>query len=435
MSETIEKTEVLELGEKELAEITAKVNEGLDIKKTVEDVVKESTSEAVTKAIADYIEKTEEVSKKAVAGGEQDTEDVVAKGLEDGLFTEAIVKESKEMRLAKAVQAMKNGDTELVKAYNAYSGVLAQKAGYANETTGADGGYLLPAPDFDLEVYENLPNYGVALQYADVRRVNGNQVRLTSLSSGVEMYSTAEAGVKTGAKLVFSSQTVDLVKYAVIIPATDELTEDAAVDFWATARKEVSRAYAKKLDETVFTHATTGITNVSGVITEPVSGAGTTISWDDLLSAEGKGEDDMDTSNAAWYMRKETYFRLLQTKGTTNDHYLAGSINTNFNFSAVSPTTPWGTPVRFTRVLPTSVTVGSNDAFAVYGDLSNYKLYIKNGLVMEVFNAGVVKDSTGTDFNLITQDGKALRAVARFLGVLPTGNASKFVIVGTGTVS
>lgn len=434
MSETIEKTETIELGEKELAEITAKVNEGLDIKKTVEDVVKESTSEAVTKAIADYIEKTEEVSKKNVAGGEVETDDLLAKGLEDGLFNENIVKESKEMRLAKAVQAFKNGDMGLVKQYNSYANIVA-KANYGNETVDADGGYLVPDPDFDTQVYENLPNYGVALANADVRRVNGNSVRLVSMSSGVEMYSTAEAGVKTGAKLTFSGQTVDLVKYAVIIPATDELTEDAAIDFWATARKEVSRAYAKKLDETVFTNATTGITNTSGVITEPVSGAGTTITWDDLLTAEGKGEDDMDTSNAAWYMRKETYFRLLMTKGTTNDHYLAGSINTNFNFSAVNPTTPWGTPVRFTRVLPTSTEVGSNDAFAVYGDLSNYKLYIKNGLVMEVFNAGVVKDAGGSDFNLITQDGKALRAVARFLGVLPAGVAGRFVIVGTGSVS
>lgn len=434
MSETIEKTETIELGEKELAEITAKVNEGLDIKKTVEDVVKESTTEAVSKAIADYVEKTEEVAKKNVAGGEVETDDQIAKGLEDGLFNENIVKESKEMRLAKAVQAFKNGDMGLVKQYNSYANIVA-KADYGNETVDADGGYLVPDPDFDTQVYENLPNYGVALANADVRRVNGNSVRLVSMSSGVEMYSTAEAGVKTGAKLTFSGQTVDLVKYAVIIPATDELTEDAAIDFWATARKEVSRAYAKKLDETVFTNATTGITNTSGVITEPVSGAGTTITWDDLLTAEGKGEDDMDTSNAAWYMRKETYFRLLMTKGTTNDHYLAGSINTNFNFSAVNPTTPWGTPVRFTRVLPKSTEVGSNDAFAVYGDLSNYKLYIKNGLVMEVFNAGVVKDAGGSDFNLITQDGKALRAVARFLGVLPAGVAGRFVILGTGTVS
>ena len=54
---------------------------------------------------------------------------------------------------------------------------------------------------------------------------------------------------------------------------------------------------------------------------------------------------------------------------------------------------------------------------------------------MEVFNAGIVKDTGGTDYNLITQSGKAMRASWRAIGVLPKGNAPKMVVLGCGTVS
>lgn len=179
------------------------------------------------------------------------------------------------------------------------------------------------------------------------------------------------------------------------------------------------------------------MTNLSGVITENVSGAGTTIAWTDLLDTEAKLEDDIDTSNYKWFMRKETWYRLVETRGTTNDAFLAGSLNTATGWvgNINQPTTPWGTPVVFTRVLPTSNSVSSNDAFAVYGDLSNTILYNKRGMALKMLTEATVVDSEGSNLNLATQDASAMRAVVRLLHICPKANRPKFGVLGTGTVS
>lgn len=435
MSEKTTTTEEeIVLGEKELGQITDAV--GKSLAPTIEAAAEKAAESAATKAADAVVAKIEETKKKDLdKGGDADdkADDPVQKGIKKGLFSEEMAKDSKEMRLFKAAKALADGDMTEVKRYNKLAQALRTKAGYANEGDTEDGGALVPDPEFDTTVYENLPNYGVAFANADVRQTDRNAVRFLSLDSGLEFYETAEAGVKRSAKLQFTKQLTDLLKYAVIVPSTDELTEDAAVDFWNLVTKELTRAYAKKADEVVFTHATSGITNTTGVITEQVSGAGTTITWDDLLSAEGAGEDDADTSNAKWYMRKETWYRLAQTKydggggAGTGGYYFQPNPNT--------PTTPWGTPVVFTRVLPKSNEVGANDAFAVYGDLKNYVLYNKRGMALKQLTEATIEDSEGNDFNLATQDGTAMRAVVRMLGKLPKGNAGKFVVLGTGTVS
>jgi HK97 family phage major capsid protein len=109
----------------------------------------------------------------------------------------------------------------------------------------------------------------------------------------------------------------------VIVPSTDELSDDAAVDYWNLVTRELTRAYAKKADEIVFTDERTGgsagtsgeragIINLNGVVTKAI--AGSTPTWDDLLNTEAKLEDDIDTSNYKWFIRKETWYQLVQTR-------------------------------------------------------------------------------------------------------------------------
>lgn len=430
MSKTDVQESQIEIGEKEIGIIADAVSKNLapEMEKIAEESAKKA-SEAV-------VAQMEDVQAKAVkeAEAKELADDPIAKGIKAGAFSEQMVKESKEMRLFKSARALANGDTAGVQKYNNLAMALRAKAGYANESDVEDGGALVPDPEFDTTIYENLPNYGVAFREADVRQTDRNSVRFLSLDSGLEFYATSEAGVKRSGKLQFSKQLTDLLKYAVIVPSTDELSDDSAVDFWNLVTRELTRGYAKKADEIVFTHATSGITNTEGVITEQVSGNGTTVDWSDLLNAEGKTEDDADTSNYKWYMRKETWFRLVQKRAdavTASD----GSGVYLFQPNPKNPTTPWGTPVVFARVLPKSSEVTANDAFLVYGDLKNFVLYSKRGMALKQLTEATIEDSEGNDFNLATQDGTAMRAVVRMLGKLPKGNASKFIVVGTGTVS
>lgn len=466
MSDTNEVDQV-ELGAEALDQIVTKTSEA--ILPTIKDEFKSEEDgsigqelklqiETATKGVLDeYLEKTEDIEKKAIAAhkAQEAGDNPVAKGLEAGDFSEDITKLSPAMRFYMASRALdpETGNRKLLKQLNKYAlatqlqkraevakekgEAFAEKTGYANETTAADGSVLIPDAEFVTAVFDNLPSYGVAFQYADVRQTDRTSVRVLSLDSGLTFYNTAEAGVKTGAKLAFAKNEVSLQKFAVIVPATDELSDDAAVDYWNLVTRELTRAYTKKADELVFTDTTYGITNLSGVITENVSGAGTTIGWNDLLDTEAKLEDDIDTSNYKWFLRKETWYRLVETKGTTNDHYLAGSLNTATGWvgNINQPTTPWGTPVVFTRVLPTSNAVSSNDAFAVYGDLSNTMLFNKRGMALKMLTEATVVDSEGSNLNLATQDASAMRAVVRMLHICPKANRPKFGVLGTGTVS
>lgn len=444
MSEVKKSKEELEIGEDVVKAVATATKES--VMEDVKSEISKSVEDAAKSVLDKYLEKTEKPAKKTIAD-KDDKElaaDPVAKGIKDGIFAD-VASETKEMRFFKQVQALSSGDLSSLSKYNKYAQAARaklqiEKSGYANETTNADGAVLVPDPEFDTEVYDNLAKYGVAFQFADVRQTDRTAVYAISLDSGLTFYATNEAGVKTSDKLVFSRKLTELQKYAVIVPSTDELTQDAAIDFWALVTRELTRALAKKADEITFTDSTYGITNTTGVITEPVSGAGTTITWEDMLSAESKVEDGVDTSGYRWFMRKETWFRLIALKGSANDHFIAGSLTTGWQPNPNQPGTPWGTPVTFTRVLPRSGgefsdIVGNNDAFAVYGDLSNYKLYQKNGMEITMLREATILDDENASFNLATQDGTAMRAVVRMLGVLPAGNAGKFVVLGTGTVS
>ncbi len=469
-------TEEIELDEKAVGVIVEKVatavtdsvKEGIqeDVSKQIEEAVKSSTSNILD----DYLAKTEEIGKKAVEAHvkAEKGDSYVARGFENKSFPETVEYEGKSFQLDNMSPAMRfflasraidpeTGDKTLLRALNRYAlatqldakakilkekgFTAAEKTGYANEATQADGSVLIPDAEFVTTVFDNLPSYGVAFQFADVRQTDRTTVRVLSLDSGLTFYSTAEAGVKTGAKLAFAKNEVSLQKFAVIVPATDELTDDAAIDYWNLVTRELTRAYAKKADELVFTDTTQGITNLSGVITQAVTGAGTTITWKALLDTEAKLEDDIDTSNYRWFMRKETWYRIVETRADAVNAadgaglYLASSIADGWVPNINTPTTPWGTPVVFTRVLPTSNSVSSNDAFAVYGDLSNTLLYNKRGMTLKMLTEATVVDSEGSNLNLATQDATAMRAVIRLLHICPKGNRGKFGVLGTGTVS
>lgn len=69
---------------------------------------------------------------------------------------------SKEMTFVKYLRALRDNDVVEMKALN--------------ETTGSDGGYLVPPSDFIAEVQRLMPAYGSALPFVTIRRTNSNGV-------------------------------------------------------------------------------------------------------------------------------------------------------------------------------------------------------------------------------------------------------------------
>jgi len=416
-----EKTETeVEVDEKFVGAVAEKVAPA------VIEGLKEPVADAVKTAM---VEGTEKTIKKSISddGDEEKAESGDAGDDDEGGEKKELTLEQRAVRFARAMYALKSGDSMAVREYNKAVIAERQKAGYQNIGVDAQGGSLVPDPEFDTAVYENLPRYGVAFQYADIRQTSLNAVKKIALTADVAFTETGEAANATAKKLSFDEQTVTLRKFIAIVPATSELDEDSAIAYWNMVTQSLARAYAKVADQLVFTDSSSGIIETSGVIVEVVASA-TGITWDDLLNAENALEDGIDTAGFAFYMRRATWNLLCQLKGTTNDHYL-------FQPNPKNPATPWGTPIRFTRVLDKPSELGTNDAYAVFGDLKNFQLISKRGMEIEMLTEATINDTDGSSFNLALQDAKAMKARVRLLGVLPKGNAGKFVILGTGTVS
>ena len=153
-------------------------------------------------------------------------------------------------------------DGQLMAEYNAYVNKAwadINKSNYQNVTTTADGGALVPDPEFVAEVERLTDDYGVASRLATVRRTDRDSVTLLSGTNEISFTKTNEATAQNAQKLTYGSSTAALDKYIATLVMTSEIVEDSAVDMFADATNEIARARAKLFDQLVFTDATYGL--------------------------------------------------------------------------------------------------------------------------------------------------------------------------------
>lgn len=409
------------------------------------DVKNIEIDEAVVKAVADEVSKTiqqpsvEDIAEKVASKVAEATEKSVKKNIDEEPEAKRNLKKGlstmpKELRFAKGLIAERRKDYNTLREYNDFSvKEWAEKANYNNVGTAADGGALVPDPEFIAEVERLTDEYGTASRMATVRKTDRDSVTLLSGSNEVSFTKVGEATAANAQKLTYTSSTVTLDKYILSQIMTSELVEDSAINIYADATNEVARARAKLFDQLVFTDSTYGLLSAAvsdAYKTQTVGAALSNFDFDDAMDAIYKVVSSA-RRNGAFYMHSTVWNELRQTK--TGD----GS-NSAANYYAGSPlgdVTPsiGGYPVHLVDVMPDAGDITANEAFAVFGDLSRVKLHVKRTLETKTFDAGVVPDAGGTDFNLISQDAFAMRSTLR--AVPQTRFEGAFTIIGTGTVS
>lgn len=411
--------------------------QNIEIDDTVVNAIAEKAAKSVKAPEVDYdmladkmsekmIEKTEKTIKKDVS----DNSDK-ARSLKTGIETLP-----KEIRFAKGLLAHINNDSKGVAEYNAYSAKQWQevnKSNYQNVTTAADGGALVPDPEFIAEVDRLTQEYGVVARLANIRMTDRDSVTLLAGTNEVSFTKTAEATAQNAQKLTYSAATVALDKYIATLVMTSELIEDAAINIWQDATNEIARARAKLFDQLVFTDSTYGLlsaANGDAYKTQTVGSAITDFDPDDAMNARYKVVSRART-NGRYFMNPSVWNVLRQRKNAVTT---SGALNYLFGGpgESVAPTID-GVPVELVDVLPEYGDITANEAFAVFGDLSRVMVHVKRVLETKVFDSGVVKDAGGSDINLITQDSWAMRATLRC--VPQTRFEGAFTIIGTGTVS
>lgn len=397
--------------------------------KSIAAEVAKGLGETIKSEVAEAVKAIEPTIKKGVgAGGEgnddEEEPDEAAKG---------IAAESREKRLVRAAMALTRGDSETLRAYNQVAMDNREKAGYNNTEVNADGGYIVADPEFEATIEKLAEDYGVAFTDADVRNISRNAVKTNKRGSNVTMYETGQGAKKKGTKLVIDQVLVELRKFAAIAVATDELDEDAAIDFWSEVAQGFAEERARIADELVFTDnsgslynqtgAGKGILEVAGTASQVVGTSINDIDWDDLLDAEVK-VPSVAARNGKHYLHRTVWNIVRKTKGQDGHYVLPLTAGLQ---------TPWGTPVKTVDVLPAASEVGNNEAFGAFGDLKRVKLYQKRGLVLKQLTEATVTDADDEQVNLAEQDMTGLRAVTRLVALVKFPEA--FTVYTTGTVS
>lgn len=120
--------------------------------------------------------------------------------------------------------------------------VAAAPTTYGNESTGADGGFLVPT-DFANEIRQIAFGEGSFVPMSDNNPVTGNSMTFprdeTTAwgTNGVRAYWESEAAAATQTKPVVGTDTLRLRKLMALVPVTDELIADAtALDRFITTK-------------------------------------------------------------------------------------------------------------------------------------------------------------------------------------------------------
>lgn len=417
-------TQTIEIDEKVIDEVAQKATEKLESK--LDEKLKGFAVPTADEIAEKLAEKTEKIEKKDIHEGAEPGK----RNLKSGIETLP-----KEVRFAKAVFAHVRKDAQAIAEYNAYSRkAWAEKANYQNVTTGADGGDLVPDPEFIAEVERLTDEYGVASRDATVRRTDRDSVTLLSGTNEISFTKTSEATAQNAQKLTYDAVTAALEKYIATLVMTSELVEDAAVDIFVDAANEIARARAKLFDQLVFTDSTHGLLYQpdagEGWKTHTVGSALSDFDFDDCMNAVYKVVSSV-RRRGKFYMHPTVWNELRQKKagnGSTSSatYYAGGPLN------QITPAID-GYQVELVDVMPAAGDITANEPFAVFGDLSRVMIHVKRLLETKVFDSGVVKDAGGSDINLITQEAWAMRATLRC--VPQTRFPGAFVVIGTGTVS
>ncbi len=209
------------------------------------------------------------------------------------------------------------------------SRLVRNDASGANETTGADGGYLVP-PDYAAGVIDLIQEQSILLPQARRVTIAGNRLIEAYLveskrddghrHGGVLAYWKGEAQQYKASKPTFGERTTQLDKLTVICPVTEELLMDEpAIE--STLDTKVAQEFAWKADAAIFGGSGSGsmplgmvvpTTNAALVTVDKESGqAAGTVNVQNILKMWNRMPAQC-RANAKWYINQDLELQLMQ---------------------------------------------------------------------------------------------------------------------------
>lgn len=239
----------------------------------------------------------------------------------------------------------------------------------------------------------------------------GNSRVIPTLGTSVTVKWTGEAEKKQGTQPKFEIVTQILKKLAAIVPMTEEILEDSAIDIVALLGQLFAEAVSKEEDLQFFAGTGapwTGILNNGSVnkVTQ-ASGDATQLTADDLLDMiDATPTGALNGSKFYFHRSILSVIRKLKDK---NGQYIYQAPANGL------PGTIWNYAYETSDAFPALADIGTGDQYILFGNLKQGAIFgDKQQLRVKMLDQATVTDGDGsTVINLAEQDMVALRIVER----------------------
>lgn len=262
---------------------------------------------------------------------------------------------------------------------------------YANESVGADGGYLVP-PQYARDILAVITDNEPLLARTRNIPVSGNKLIIPVSeetkhgTTGVQAYWDAEAATMTASKPVFQNREISLNRLTALVPVTEESLEDsAAMGSWISMLSGEKMAF--KVTDAIMNGGGAGqplgIVPAPGTVSvaKETSQVAATIVAENVLKMYSR-MPSASIPRAVWLIHSDAMVQLAQLNikiknvaGSEN----VGGIPVSFTLpSALTGDMPMlmGRPVIAVESAAALGTVGD----IVFADLSNYISVTKGGV-------------------------------------------------------
>lgn len=280
------------------------------------------------------------------------------------------------------------------------------------------------------DVYEG----STVLKLANVVRMGTRQHRVPVQASFADAFwlgganqAAKDSALKQTTNVTWSSEYITPDELAVLIPVPDSWMDDSDIT-WGELRKEVSRAFAKKIDQAILFGDGNPPAGFSGPVGGVVGGAVSAGNFTTLGSTMSGSYNDvgLDLANVAedlssegwdvngWAARKGFRWTLTKVRDTTGQPVYTPTMN---GPDGPSPGSLYNEPYYECG----NGAWDNTEALAIAGDWSHLIVAIRAGMTFRIFDSGVIQDSEGAiTYNALQQDGKILRATMRLGYAVPT---------------
>lgn len=239
----------------------------------------------------------------------------------------------------------------------------------------------------------------------------GNSRTIPTLGTSVSVFWTGEGIKKQSTQPKFNVVTQTLAKLAAIVPFTEEILEDSAINLTQLVAQLFAEAVSKEEDLQFFAGTGapwTGILN-NGSVNKVVqaSGDATQLTADDLLDMIDKTPSGA-LAGAKFYFNR-TVLSVIRKLKDNNGNYIYQNPGQGL------PATIWNYPYETSDAFPTLASVKTGDQYVLFGNLKQGAVFgDKQQLRVKLLDQATITDTDGsTVINLAEQDMVALRIVER----------------------